>query len=94
MRRFVALPRLVLVHDGVENPVGPVFDTPVRNSDLAEPFRRQRSAEQVTNGLSCRCACGLSGANDLSFPEASTELVRIVAGIPSLERKNLPSKFC
>jgi hypothetical protein len=36
---IVAISRPVLVHDGVENPVKPVFGTPMRTSDLAEAFR-------------------------------------------------------
>ena len=44
---IVAISRPVLVQDGVENPVKPVFDAPMRTSDLAEAFGRQRYAEQV-----------------------------------------------
>ena len=56
---IVAISRLVLVHDGVENPVEPVFDTPMRTSDLTKPFGRQRSTQQVTSGLgsSLRLRC-------------------------------------
>jgi hypothetical protein len=64
---IVAIFRPVLVHDGVENPVKPVFDTPMRTSDLAEAFGRQRCAEQVIGGLGCRCACAVSGADDFSY---------------------------
>jgi hypothetical protein len=33
MAFIVAISRLVLVPDGIENPVKPVFDTPMRTSD-------------------------------------------------------------
>jgi hypothetical protein len=59
---IVAIFRPVLVHDGVENPVKPVFNTPMRTSDLAEAFGRQRCAEQVIGGLGRRYACAVSGA--------------------------------
>jgi hypothetical protein len=44
---IVAISRLVLVHDGVENSVKPVFDTAMQTCDLAKAFGRQRGAEQV-----------------------------------------------
>jgi hypothetical protein len=44
---IVAISRLVLVHDGVENSVKSVFDTPMQTCDLAKALRRQRGAEQV-----------------------------------------------
>ena len=65
----LAISLLVLVNDGVENPLTPVFDTPMRTSDLAEPFRQQRSAEEVLKRSWRRCACSLSGADD--FPIAA-----------------------
>lgn len=48
---IVAISRLVLVHDAVENPVELVFDTPMRTSHLTKAFGRQRSTQQVTSGL-------------------------------------------
>jgi len=64
---IVAISRAVLVHDGVENPVKPVFDAPIRTNDLSEAFGRQRCAEQIIGGLGRRCACGISGAGDFSY---------------------------
>ena len=61
---IVAISRLVLVQVGVENPVKPVFDTPMRTSDLTRGFRRQHSAEQVISGLDGRCASRVSSGAD------------------------------
>jgi|HubBroStandDraft_3_1064219.scaffolds.fasta_scaffold733404_1 hypothetical protein len=61
---IVAISRLVLVQEGVENRVKPVFDTPMRTSDLTRGFGRQRSAEQVICGLGGRCACRVSSGAD------------------------------
>jgi len=49
---IVAISRPVLVHDGVENPVKPVFHTPMRTSDLAEAFGRQGCAKLAVLAVS------------------------------------------
>ena len=52
------------VQEGVENPVKPVFDTPMRTSDLIRGFGRQHSAEQVISGLGGRYAFRVSSGAD------------------------------
>lgn len=51
---IVAISRSVLVHDGFENPVKPVFGAPMRTNDSPEAFRRQRCAEQIIGGFGRR----------------------------------------
>src|SRR2546429_2440778 len=64
---IVAISDPVLLHNGIENPMQPVFDTPMRTSDLAEAFGRQRCAEQVIGALGRCLGCGLSGADHFSY---------------------------
>ncbi len=59
-------PVLILVHDDVEPPVQPIFDTPMRANDLVEAFGRQDGAEQIIGGLGCCLAGDFADALDLA----------------------------
>ena len=60
----------VLVHDGVENPVKPAFNNPMRTGDLAEAFGRQRCAEQVIGALALSLCLRCLGVR-MTFPIAA-----------------------
>src|SRR5215469_17499167 len=70
--------RLVLVHDGIENPVQAVFDAPMQADDLAQAFGREGLADEIIGGLDRLLRGGAARTDHLADSSQSRPAVTLL----------------